>query len=109
MTYRIILQPAAEADVERIVDYLFERSPDGAVAWCKVWDKLLAELRQRPETFALAPESSYYEEQIRQALFKTRRGRTYHALFVVGYDTVHLIHVRGPGQDLVPPDDLNLP
>jgi plasmid stabilization system protein ParE len=109
MTYHIILQPGAESDVERIIDYLADRSPEGAAAWCKAWGKVLAELRVRPETLGLAPESSYYEDEIRQALFKTRRGRTYRALFVVVYDAVHIIHVRGPGQDLVPPDDLRLP
>jgi plasmid stabilization system protein ParE len=109
MTYRIILQPGAESDVERIIDYLAERSSEGAAAWCTSWEKILAELRQRPETFGLAPESYYQADQVRQALFKTRRGRTYRALFVVVYDTVHIIHVRGPGQDLVPPEDLNLP
>jgi plasmid stabilization system protein ParE len=109
MTYNIILQPIAQSDIDRIIGYLAERSPQGAVAWCKAWDNLLAELRDRAESFALAPESSYHEDEIRQALFKTRRGRTYRALFVVVYDTVHVIHVRGPGQDLVPPDQLQLP
>jgi plasmid stabilization system protein ParE len=109
MTYRIILQPSAESDVDQIVGYLSERSPQGAVAWCKAWDTLLAELRQRAEGFGLAPESSQYDEEIRQALFKTRRGRTYRALFVIVYDTVHVIHIRGPGQNLVMPDELQLP
>ena len=109
MTCNIILQPNAQADVDRIIGYLAERSPEGAAAWCKAWDSLLAELRDRAESFGLAPESSYYEDEIRQAFFKTRRGRTYRAMFVVVYDTVHVIHVRGPGQDLVSPDELQLP
>ena len=109
MTYRIILQPSAESDVDQIVGYLAERSPQGAAAWCKAWNKLLAELRERAGGFGLAPESSQYEEEIRHALFKTRRGRTYRALFVIVYDTVHVIHVRGPGQNFVSPDELQLP
>ena len=55
MTYRIILQPSDEADVDQIVGYLNERSPQGAAAWCKAWDELLAELRQRAEGFGLCP------------------------------------------------------
>jgi plasmid stabilization system protein ParE len=109
MTYNIILQPIAQSDIDRIIGYLAERSPQGAVAWGKAWDDLLDELRVRPESFGLAPESSYHEDEIHQALFKTRRGRTYRALFVVVYDTVHVIHVRGPGQDLVSPEELRLP
>ena len=109
MTYRLILQPSGEADVDQIVGYLNERSPQGAAAWCKAWGKLLAELCECAEGSGLAPESSQYEEEIRQALFKTRRGRTYRALFVIVFDTVHVIHVRGPGQNLMPPDELRLP
>ena len=109
MTYNIILQPVAEADVEQIVGYLAERSPQGAATWRKAWNNLLVELRNRPESFGLAPESSHYKEEIRHALFKTRRGRTYRALFVIVDHTVHIIHVRGPGQDLVPPGELQLP
>jgi plasmid stabilization system protein ParE len=109
MTYNIILQPGAEADAEQIMGYLAERSRQGAVAWRTAWNDQLAELRDHAESFGLAPESSYYEDEIRQALFKTRRGRTYRALFVVVHDTVHIIHVRGPGQDLVPPTELQLP
>jgi plasmid stabilization system protein ParE len=103
------LRPSAEANVDQIIAYLSQRSPQGAAAWWKAWQNLLATLRQRPESMGLAPESSYYDDEIRQALFKTRRGRTYRALFVVVVDTVHVIHVRGPGQDLVSPDDLRLP
>lgn len=58
MTYRIILQPSAESDVDRIVGYLTERSPQGAATWCNAWDNLLDQLRERPESFGLAPESS---------------------------------------------------
>jgi plasmid stabilization system protein ParE len=109
MTYIVILQPQAQADVDQIIGYLKERSPQGAAAWCKAWENLLADLRDRAESCGLAPESSNHEDHIHQAPFKTRRGRTYRALFVVVYDTVHIIHIRGPGQDLVPPEQLQLP
>ena len=109
MNYNVILQPIAQSDVDGIIGYLADRSPQGAAAWSKAWDDLLDKLRERPESFGLAPESSYHDDEIRQALFKTRRGRTYRALFVIFYDTVHIIHVRGPGQDLVPPTELRLP
>ena len=109
MTYKIILQPGAADDVERIIDYLAERSSEGAVAWRTAWYDVLDRLRQLPESFPHAPESSYHDDDIRHALFKTRRGRTYRALFVIVFDTVHVIHVRGPGQDLVPPSELQLP
>jgi plasmid stabilization system protein ParE len=109
MTYNIILQPGAESDVEQIIGYLANRSLQGAAAWRNAWNNLLVDLRSRPESFGLAPESSHYEDDVRHALFKTRRGRTYRALFLIADHTVHIIHVRGPGQDLMSPDDLQLP
>jgi plasmid stabilization system protein ParE len=109
MTYKIILQPGAVSDVEQIIGYLADRSLQRAASWRNAWNDLLNELRNRPERFGIAPESSRYEDDVRHALFKTRRGRTYRALFVIVDDTVNIIHVRGPGQDLLSPDDLQLP
>ena len=83
MTYNIILQPGAESDVEQIVGYLAERSLQGAAAWRNAWNNLLVDLRRRPESFGLAPESANHDDDVRLALFKTRRGRTYRALFVI--------------------------
>jgi plasmid stabilization system protein ParE len=109
MKYHIILQPGAAADVEQIIGYLAERSQQGAAAWRNAWSDLVETLRQNPEIFPLAPESIHYDDAIREALFRTRRGRIYRALFVAVHDVVHIIHVRGPGQDLVPPDELSRP
>jgi plasmid stabilization system protein ParE len=109
MIYKIILQPRAEADVGQVIGYLSDRSKQGAAAWRKSWNSLLNELRRHPERFSVAPESTDYNDEIRHAFFKTRRGLTYRSLFVIADDTVHVIYVRGPGQDLVPPEDLKLP
>jgi len=109
MTYNLILLPRAQLDVDGTMRYLTERSPQGAIAWWNEWENLLADLRQRPFSFGLAPESSQHEFDIYQALFKTRRGRIYRALFAITGGTVNIMHVRGPGQDLVPPDEIVAP
>jgi plasmid stabilization system protein ParE len=57
MTYEPLLVPGAEADVERIIAYLTQRSPQGAAAWCERWEEAMAELLRNPLQFALAPES----------------------------------------------------
>jgi hypothetical protein len=46
----------------------------------------------------LAPESQDVEFEVRQALFKTRRGCVYRALFFIERSTVYILRVRGPGQ-----------
>ena len=55
------------------------------------------------------PEDEDHEEEIRHILFKTRRGKTYRAIFIIRTDTVFVLHVRGPGQDLIAPDELRFP
>jgi hypothetical protein len=52
-------------------------------------------------TGRLAPESPNYETEVRQILFKTRRGRTYRALSTVVGAGVFIVHVRAPGQNLI--------
>lgn len=107
--HSIILLPNAESDVDGILTYLAARSRQGADAWCKAWENVLRELRVRPQSFGLAPESDLYDEEIRHAHFKTRCGRMFRALFAIVDDTVHVLHVRGPGQDVVRPDEIRLP
>jgi hypothetical protein len=58
---------------------------------------------------SFAPESNDHPEPIYQVIFKTRRGRPYRALFVVRDRTVFILHVRGPGQDFVAPNEIANP
>jgi plasmid stabilization system protein ParE len=108
MKFRLVLLSRAISDIEGIIDYLAKRSPQGVAAWCDRWEKTLGDLRERPLNFSLCPEASKIDAEIRQVLFKTRRGRTYRALFTVVEETVYILHVRGPGQDFVPVHELRL-
>ncbi len=56
-----------------------------------------------------APESEYVVEEIRQFFFKTRRGLRYRALFSISGVKIYVLHVRGPGQELLGPDELRTP
>lgn len=109
MTRRVILQPTAIDDVEGIVSYLAERSPAGAIRWCDRWDDVLTDLADDPGRYAAAAEAERHDADIRQVTFSTRRGSVYRALFVVQDKTVHVLHVRGPGQDLLPPQSVRPP
>ncbi len=57
----------------------------------------------------MAPEDEDHEDRIRQAIFKTRKGLPYRALFVQRPEAVYIIHVRGSGQDQLDIDELSLP
>ena len=98
----------AERDVDHIVAWLNERSPQGAANWLQAWDETFATLELSADQYGLAPESEGQLE-IRQILFRTRKGREYRALYTIQGRDVYVMHVRAPGQDLVPPEELQIP
>lgn len=108
MSYRIELSARAERDLEQILGWIHERSPPGASTWFSRWQEVIAELASHPLRFSLAPENNDHDVEIRNVIFSTRRGKKYRAVFVVREDVVFIAHLRGPGQDLVRPQDFDL-
>jgi len=64
----------ATADVEEIFNWLAVRAVSGAVSWYFAFDRAADKVREKPEQFALAPESQKLGRDLRQALFKTLAG-----------------------------------
>ena len=95
--------PKAKADKRSIVEWIRERSPAGATAWLNAYDRAVEQLTNRADSYAEAHENTDLLLDVRQILFKTRRGRVYRALFVIEATTVYILRVRGPGQ--APVDD----
>ncbi len=107
MTYTVVILPEAEQDAHRIYRWIAERSPRGADRW---YERFLAALRRlvsEAEVCALAPENEYVEPEIREILFKTQKGLRYRLLFSIEGRTVRVLHVRGPGQELLGPGELH--
>lgn len=65
----------ARQDVESIFCWIRKRSASGAVAWLDAYDALLDRLKEDAASSAMAPEAADFDFEVRQALFKTRRGR----------------------------------
>jgi len=98
----------AQADIRSIAQWLAERSPQGAQAWLQTYDDLLERIATQAPSFGSAPENDDCEFDVRQALFKTRRGRVYRALFFIEAQDVYILRVRGPGQAPVDPGELGI-
>ncbi len=96
--FRVLLSRQATNEVAEIVAWLTERSPQGAARWLDALEEAKSKLEDNPLSFPAAPESVVIGAEIRQLLFKTRRGRRYRALFIVTEHEVRVLHVRGPGQ-----------
>ncbi|MCH8044915.1 MAG: hypothetical protein IID44_14475 [Planctomycetes bacterium] len=110
MSFRVETTARAERDFWNCHDYIQERSLEGAGRWVVAFNDALLSLEDRP-TQSRAPEqiADGLTEEIRQKVFKTKHGLRYRLLFVVRGDTVHVIHVRGPGQDVLRAEELELP
>jgi plasmid stabilization system protein ParE len=106
MKFDVHLLWRAERDLDRIVTWLFERSPQGAAAWHRAWKETVGILQDSADSYGLAPENEGHYLEIRQIMFRTRRGRYYRALYTIRGKDVYVMHIRGPGQDLVSPDEL---
>jgi plasmid stabilization system protein ParE len=106
MTFTVEFSDEAEKNARDIRDWIAKRSPAGALRWLDALDRASDRLRESAESFALAPESDAFAEDFRQLPFHTARGNTYRLLYIIRGTTVHVVSVRGAGQDLLKPEDI---
>jgi plasmid stabilization system protein ParE len=106
--YQLVITEPAERDRDNCFDFIAQRNPEAALRWLHAFEAAAEALLIEPH-YGRAPESDEFREEIRQKLFKTSKGRRYRLLYVVRGQTVYILHVRGPGQDLMHPDDVELP
>jgi len=66
-------------------------------------------LKANADTFAEAYENADLEMDVKEALFKTRKGRVYRALYIMEADEVFILRVCGPGQAPVDAEDIEAP
>ena len=107
MSFAVRELPKAQQDKLSIFRWLNERSPAGSLAWLDAYDSLLERMKADARVFAEAAESRDCDVDVRQALFKTRRGRVYRVLFFIEDQNVYVLRVRGPGQAPASADDLS--
>jgi plasmid stabilization system protein ParE len=106
MTHAIVVLPEANRDADRIFEWIENQSREGAGRGYAAFLKTLESLKNNPDRCGRAPEAALVAAEIRQITFKTRRGGVYRILFLVCDDEVLILHVRGPGQPLLTPDEL---
>ena len=106
MSYHVNILRQAERETNAIVHWLFERSPEGAARWIDAYDNAMQALAVDPQRYGLAPENDFVDYCIRQLFFGTPAGGKYRAVFTIIGDEVRVLHVRGPGQRLLKPEEL---
>ena len=103
-TLRIVER--ARSDVDAIYNWLVHRSVRGAIAWYLAFRRALVLIASSPEGFPEAAESRPLGRQLRQAPFKTHRGRAYRVVFEVSDTEVVILRIRGLGQSTLRQRDL---
>lgn len=93
MSFQVEISPAAERDISSIEAWIYARSETGAAAWWQALQKMVQRLETNADSCGLAAEAAVFSEPVYQVLFKTRKGRNYHALFVLRNNTVHIVSV----------------
>jgi plasmid stabilization system protein ParE len=106
MNFSVHELPKARADKRSIFEWLFERSPRGARTWLDAYDDILRRLEDHAASFGEALENEDCVIDVKQAFFKTSRGRVYRVLFFIDDADAYVLRVRGPGQAPVEPDEL---
>lgn len=103
-TLRIL--ESAQSDVDKIFQWIGRRSVGGAVRWFMAFLDAIAKVASSPDSFPIGPESYYLNRPLREALFKTRRGRTYRIVFELSNNEILVLRIRGPGQSPIKRRDL---
>jgi plasmid stabilization system protein ParE len=96
----------ARTDVDAIFSWLVRRSVQGAISWYLAFKGAVARVAAAGETYGLAPEGERFARDLREALFKTRRGKNYRIVFEISDTEIVILRVRGPGQALLRRRDL---
>ena len=96
MTRTLRIVERARSDVDHVLTWLGQRSVQGPISWYLAFRRAIEKIATSLEVFAEAPESHPLGRPLRQAPFKTRRGRVYRVVFEVSDTEIIILRVRGP-------------
>ena len=91
--YQVIILPTAECDISEAYEWLAEQDAEAAIRWYNRLLEVIFSLNTFPERAPLAPESDFFNVEIRE-IFHGRRQHKYRILFTVSENEVHVLHVR---------------
>jgi plasmid stabilization system protein ParE len=106
MKFKVVALRRADVDVRHITRWLLQKSPSGALSWLRAYDRLISQLQENAGSYPAALENSDSSVALKEALFRTRRGKTYRAIFAIAGDEVRILRVRGPGQPPLQDDEV---
>jgi plasmid stabilization system protein ParE len=100
--FHVVVQPEAQKAFEAAYQWMVQRSPERAEAWTNGFLMAIESLEDFPARCSMAPESAFFQREIRQLLYG-KRGQRYRILFTIEKKTVHGLFVRHCAQDWLRP------
>src|SRR5436853_3057388 len=96
MTYRVIVTPAVESDLQTAYRYIRTQAPRAARDWIRRARQAVRSLAHHPERCPVAPDGASFDQPIRELMFGSGNRGTYRFLFVVLDEkkTVYILHIR---------------
>ncbi len=99
-TYRVEPTDKALVDAGEAYFWINEQSKGAALGWYDGLMKAFRSLEKNPLRCPLAPESVFFEEEIRQLIY-----RKYRILYTVEGETVFVLRVRRGAQEYLKPEE----
>jgi plasmid stabilization system protein ParE len=91
--YLVIILPSAERDIGAAYEWLAAQNVAAAIHWYDRLQDVIFSLAVFPERCPLAPESRFFQAEIRE-IFHGRRRHKYRILCTVSESKVQVLHVR---------------
>ena len=107
MTFNVILQPRAEADVERVTSWLARKKGHLAAAQWRagVLNFVVEKLEYDPRRYPEADEALEFGIDLRMMLYRRWR-HVYRVLFVVEGNDVNVLRICHASQDRLQADEI---
>ncbi len=104
MTFRVIILPQAETDIEAHARWwAVQHSTEQAARWFDAIHVQIATLTSLPESNGLSAENAAFPYEIRDKLLGLGSRPSYRAVFTIRADIIYVLTVRRGAQDILDP------
>jgi len=106
MTYNLVYTGRAKRDLQRATEAIAHNAPETAQRWFDGFVATLQSLSTSATVYSLAPESEQCSVEVRQLIYRTKSRRANRALYTIRGETVYILAIRRPGEDLLTEEEL---